>query len=411
MVEKTAEKRAREEFVTRLTGDGHLDDPRVRSAVASLDRSAFAPDAALEAVYSDDAIRIIAHEDGRWLSTVSAGWLQAAMATALAVEPGDRIIEVGSGGYNAALLAQLAGPTGSVLSVDIDPSVIDRARVGIAAQDVDLSGIEVRVADAWRGLGEEEADRIMLTVDVAHVPWPLVSALRDGGTFLAPMRLGGLGTCVLTRRRGDALIGGIPLTGGFVGAQGEGEAGERPAVVNTDENSWLTGTAPGSVSTEAFDAMIAESSRVHETGVQIGPILWLNLFLWIGAAPFPTATWSATTPRPEGFTAGSPFGTPVAIDTDGGLSLAAPAARWIDDEHLDLIVHAYGPRGDELAERLAAHIRAWDAIGGDDAKPEILIRPHSADPTPDGWLPAARLDRDDTFLRWTPLNEPHPSSR
>lgn len=38
------------------------------------------------------------------------------------------VLEIGSGGCNAALLAEMAGPAGRVVSMDIDPEVTDRAR-------------------------------------------------------------------------------------------------------------------------------------------------------------------------------------------------------------------------------------------------------------------------------------------
>jgi protein-L-isoaspartate(D-aspartate) O-methyltransferase len=39
-----------------------------------------------------------------------------------------RVLEIGSGGYNAALIAELVGPDGEVTTVDIDPFVVDRAQ-------------------------------------------------------------------------------------------------------------------------------------------------------------------------------------------------------------------------------------------------------------------------------------------
>ncbi|MEU5398243.1 hypothetical protein ABZ348_02935 [Streptomyces sp. NPDC005963] len=61
------------------------------------------------------------------LSSVSAPWLVAMMLERLQIRPGDRVLEVGSGGYNAALLCHLVGPDGAVISRDIDPDVIERA--------------------------------------------------------------------------------------------------------------------------------------------------------------------------------------------------------------------------------------------------------------------------------------------
>lgn len=56
------------------------------------------------------------------------------MLEQLQVRPGDRILEIGAGtGYNAALLAELAGPSGEVSTVDIDPDVMAQARRTLGA--------------------------------------------------------------------------------------------------------------------------------------------------------------------------------------------------------------------------------------------------------------------------------------
>ncbi|MFD6662544.1 hypothetical protein ACFWDK_09265 [Micromonospora chalcea] len=54
--------------------------------------------------------------------------LQAAMLHAAHLQLGARVLEVGSGGYNAALIADIFGPGGTVATVDIDAAVIDRTR-------------------------------------------------------------------------------------------------------------------------------------------------------------------------------------------------------------------------------------------------------------------------------------------
>jgi hypothetical protein len=56
-------------------------------------------------------------------------WIVAGMLAQLDVRPGQSVLEIGSGGYQAALLRELTGPDGSVTTVDIDPEVTDRARL------------------------------------------------------------------------------------------------------------------------------------------------------------------------------------------------------------------------------------------------------------------------------------------
>ncbi|MGH4017794.1 MAG: hypothetical protein ACRDT0_00835 [Pseudonocardiaceae bacterium] len=67
---------------------------------------------------------------------MSAPYIQAMMVEQAGISPGMRILEIGSGGYNAALIAELVGEAGQVTTVDIDPEVVDRARSCLTALSV-----------------------------------------------------------------------------------------------------------------------------------------------------------------------------------------------------------------------------------------------------------------------------------
>lgn len=79
------------------------------------------------------------------------------------VKPGMRVLEIGSGGPNAAMLAHLVGPDGEVVTVDIDESITARTTVGLERLGL-TDRIEVITADAGRPLGRGVFDRIMVTV-------------------------------------------------------------------------------------------------------------------------------------------------------------------------------------------------------------------------------------------------------
>ncbi|OKJ46011.1 hypothetical protein AMK25_05460 [Micromonospora sp. TSRI0369] len=92
-------------------------------------RHLFAADGiSLDVAYANDVIITSRGPDGRATSSISEPWLQAAMLHAAHLQLGARVLEVGSGGYNAALIADIFGPGGTVATVDIDAAVIDRAR-------------------------------------------------------------------------------------------------------------------------------------------------------------------------------------------------------------------------------------------------------------------------------------------
>ncbi len=102
---------------------------RVRAAFHRVPRHLFAADGiSLDVAYANDVIITSRGPDWRATSSISEPWLQAAMLHAAHLQLGARVLEVGSGGYNAALIADIFGPGGTVATIDIDAAVIDRAR-------------------------------------------------------------------------------------------------------------------------------------------------------------------------------------------------------------------------------------------------------------------------------------------
>lgn len=127
----------RHALVELLFGEGLLTNPAVADAFLAVPRERFLPHVAIEkglaAVYRNDAIVTRRDERGTPLSSSSQPSIMAAMLEALALEPGHRVLEVGTGtGYNAALLAELVGPAGRVTSVELDPDLATRAAAALA---------------------------------------------------------------------------------------------------------------------------------------------------------------------------------------------------------------------------------------------------------------------------------------
>ena len=122
----------RSAMVAALREEGLITSDRVAAAMSTVAREVFAPGEPLARVY--DTQTTLAPKigpDGRPTSVVSASHIQAIQLEQAGVETGMTVLEVGSGGYNAALLAELVGPTGSVTTVDIDADIVARARVSL----------------------------------------------------------------------------------------------------------------------------------------------------------------------------------------------------------------------------------------------------------------------------------------
>ncbi|WP_420705774.1 methyltransferase domain-containing protein [Streptomyces sp. LaPpAH-108] len=106
------------------------------------------------------------------------------MLAALEVEPGHRVLEIGTGtGWNAGLLAHRLG-TDSVVSIEVDPTVAEAARERLRAR-----GLLGRVLTGDGAHGDEAGapyDRIIATAGVRRIPGAWVRHATRGGIILAP---------------------------------------------------------------------------------------------------------------------------------------------------------------------------------------------------------------------------------
>ncbi|MGW7261083.1 methyltransferase domain-containing protein [Streptomyces sp. NPDC054834] len=181
----------RHQLVEQLRADNHIRTAAVERAFRTVPRHVFAPDVAAEAAYANDIIPTRHAPDGRVISSVSAPWLQDDMLEATRMRPGHRVLEIGSGGYNAALMAELVGPAGHVTTLDIDPAVTDRTTRFLTENGYDH--VRVVTADAEHlptGVVPDGGfDAVVVTVDTWDLPW--IDALAEGGRLIAPLRLHG----------------------------------------------------------------------------------------------------------------------------------------------------------------------------------------------------------------------------
>ena len=123
-------------FAERLRDSAAAPEP-ILDAFARVPRHLFLPGVPLDAVYADDAV-VTRDDGGVPTSSSSQPSLMARMLDQLQVEPGHRVLEVGTGtGYNAALLAALGA---AVTTVELQPEVAAAAvehlrAAGVAAVD------------------------------------------------------------------------------------------------------------------------------------------------------------------------------------------------------------------------------------------------------------------------------------
>jgi protein-L-isoaspartate(D-aspartate) O-methyltransferase len=155
-----------------------IADERVLAAMGELPREAFVGRDQLRHAYDDAALSIEAGQ------TISQPYMVARMTELLAVQPGDWVLEIGTGsGYQTAVLARLGA---RVVSYERHPDLAEAARQRLA--DLGLGdAVEIRVGDG--SLGDPAGRRypgIIVTAGAPRVPEELLEQLDEGGRLVIP---------------------------------------------------------------------------------------------------------------------------------------------------------------------------------------------------------------------------------
>lgn len=168
--------RVRETMVEQQIRPWDVLDNRVLEVLATLPREAFVAETNRAIAYADLPLPI-GHGEVMLKPVVEARVLQA-----LALQPGDSVLEVGTGsGWFAACLGALAG---EVLSIDRHADFVDAARARLDASGLG-GNVALEVADAMRWDTDRRFDAVCLTGAVAEVPERFLRWLKPGGRLFA----------------------------------------------------------------------------------------------------------------------------------------------------------------------------------------------------------------------------------
>lgn len=165
------------QFLYALRSRG-VTDTRTLSAMEKVDRGVFVRGLFADRAYEDMPLPIACGQ------TISQPSVVGLMTQALAVQPRDVVLEVGTGsGYQAAVLAHLAR---RVYTVDRHRRLVREAQAVFA--ELALSNITALVADGSRGLPDQAPfDRILVTAAAEDPPGPLLAQLKPGGVMVLPV--------------------------------------------------------------------------------------------------------------------------------------------------------------------------------------------------------------------------------
>jgi protein-L-isoaspartate(D-aspartate) O-methyltransferase len=382
---RTASLRAA--LTRHLVAEGSIRDERVAAAFRTVPRHLFVPHAPLDRAYADDVVLMKRNEAGIAISSVSQPSIVALMLEQAGIEPGDHVLEIGSGGYNAALLRELAGPKGSVTTVDIDPEVTDRARAGLVAAGYD----DVRVvrADGEFGVPEDAPyDRIVVTVTAWDIAPAWVDQLRPGGRIVVPLRLRGQTRSIAFDRVDDHLESRSTTLCGFVCMQGAGANYERLVPIAGDD-VYVTFDEDQEIEAHPYDGVLEQPrSRVWSGVVMHREEPLSDLSLWL-AATLPgycvlSAERSARTvaPTPQ-------WGAAAVATQDSVAYLTSCPARRRPASFVELGVNGHGPDALDLMDRMVDQLRIWDAHHRHGPGPSFQVYP-VGDDVPAGFRIARR---------------------
>ena len=149
-----------------------IQDARVLNAMLKVPRHLFIPEPQRLQAYSDAPVPI------DYGQTISQPYIVAFMTQALDVQPGHRVLEIGTGsGYQAAVLGEL---TTEVYTIEIIAPLADQARETL--RTLGYRNIQVRTGNGYLGWSEHAPyDRIIVTAAPDVVPPALVQQLEQQG--------------------------------------------------------------------------------------------------------------------------------------------------------------------------------------------------------------------------------------
>lgn len=169
----------RESMVNLLQLYG-IEDENVLAAMSTVRRHMFIPEDYLSIAppYGDHPCPIGSDQ------TISQPYIVAYMTEKLQVQPGEKILEIGTGsGYQAAVLAELGA---EVYSIEILVELAEHARSVLAEEGYDQ--VNVLAGDGYKGWPEHSPfDAIIITCAPEDIPELLVEQLKNGGRMILPL--------------------------------------------------------------------------------------------------------------------------------------------------------------------------------------------------------------------------------
>lgn len=168
----------REAMVNQQLVARGIHDARVLEAMRRIPRHLFIPAELQDQAYEDHPVTIGCHQ------TISQPYMVALMTELLALQPHDKVLEIGTGsGYQTAVLAALAR---YVVTLERYAPLAERAQAVLTG--LGIKNVEIHVGDGTLGYPEKAPyDAILVTAAAPRVPDALLEQLAVGGRLLCPV--------------------------------------------------------------------------------------------------------------------------------------------------------------------------------------------------------------------------------
>jgi protein-L-isoaspartate(D-aspartate) O-methyltransferase len=352
---------ARMAMVDRLRGYRLAGSPSVEAAMRAVPRHVFVPGVSLKQAYASGVIVTHRDADGVAVSSASAPGAVAGMLDQLDVRPGHRVLEIGAGtGYNAALVAYLAGPAGAVTTIDIDEDVAAGARRGLVAAG--YPDVSVICGDGALGYERHAPyDRIIITAGAWDLPPAWSEQLTPGGGLVVPLRMRGLTRSIAFERQDGCWRSRSIEELGFVPMRGVGAVAERNLRLGRHADIVLRVDDGQAADARALSDALDHPATLAWTGVELPAEGLGHLDFWLaGLDGFARLLVTSQAPIDRGF-------VPPVYDWGSMVVFSQNTFAYLTERPAtpppagsELGVCAYGPGARQLADRVAGRIRTWD---------------------------------------------------